>query len=95
LQAQILPETNTAFGSKIEVPSPCPQGLPRFRGGPASTTSLPGPARASLAIRPARLLAHLKWAFSEVSSPISHAVRPLGSYHVNPHLHRWDLPPVV
>ncbi len=33
--------------------------LPRFHGGSASTTSLSRPAQASLALRPAGLLAHL------------------------------------
>ncbi len=33
--------------------------LPRFQGGPASTTSLSRPAQASLVLRPAGLLAHL------------------------------------
>src|SRR6266568_236368 len=33
---------------------PCPRGLPRLTGGSASTTSLSRPARASLALRPAR-----------------------------------------
>ncbi len=33
--------------------------LPRFQGGSASTTSLSRPAQASLALRPAGLLAHL------------------------------------
>src|SRR5258705_7516155 len=38
---------------------PCPCCLPRLTGGSASTTSLSGPAQASLAVRPARLLARL------------------------------------
>src|SRR5258708_37569098 len=39
---------------------PCPRGLPRLTGGSASTTSLSRPAQASLALRPARLLARPK-----------------------------------
>ena len=38
---------------------PCPCCLPRLTGGSASTTSLLRPAQASLALRPARLLARL------------------------------------
>jgi hypothetical protein len=38
---------------------PCPRGLPQLLGGSASTTSLSRPAQASLALRPARLLARL------------------------------------
>src|SRR5271155_3183898 len=39
---------------------PCPRGLPRLTGGSASTTSLSRPAQASLALRPAGLLARPK-----------------------------------
>src|SRR5713101_8494307 len=39
---------------------PHPRGLPRLTGGSASTTSLSRPAQASLALRPARLLARPK-----------------------------------
>src|ERR1700682_2010938 len=39
---------------------PCPRGLPRLTGGSASTTSLSGPAQASLALRPAESLARPK-----------------------------------
>src|SRR5262249_48243122 len=42
---------------------PCPCGLPRLIGGSASTTLLSRPAQALLALRPAKLLAHLVWAF--------------------------------
>src|SRR6266849_1841844 len=39
---------------------PCPCCLPRLTGGSASATSLSRPSQASLALRPARLLARLK-----------------------------------
>src|ERR1700730_4654179 len=39
---------------------PCPRGPPRLTGGSASTTSLSRPTQASLALRPARLLARPK-----------------------------------
>src|ERR1017187_8627533 len=42
---------------------PCPRGLPHLLVGSASTTSLSRPAQASLALRPARLLARLTRAF--------------------------------
>src|SRR3954468_561259 len=40
----------------LSVASPSHAGLPRYSGGSASITSLSRPARASLALRPARLL---------------------------------------
>src|SRR6185437_1792448 len=43
---------------------PCPCSLPRLIGGSASTTKLSRPAQASLALRPAELLAHPTWALS-------------------------------
>src|SRR5260370_13860567 len=39
---------------------PCPRGHPQLLGRSASTTSLSRPAQASLALRPARLLARLR-----------------------------------
>ena len=45
------------IGSGNSVPFPVRDGLPLFVEGSASATSLSGPARASLALRPARSLA--------------------------------------
>src|SRR6267154_1595672 len=47
---------------------PCPRGLPRLTGGSASTTSLSRPPQASLALRPARLLARPKADFCPEAS---------------------------
>ncbi len=74
---------------------PCPRGLPHPAGGSASTTSLSRPVRASLVLRPARLLAHQMWALSRGSDRTSYLVQSLGSYHVNRQLHGWLLPPLV
>ena len=63
---------------------PVPHGLPRISGGSASTTSLSRPARASLALRPARLLTHHAWALSRGFDPISYPIEPLVSYQVLP-----------
>ena len=41
---------------RLSVATPSHSGLPRISGGSASITSLSGPAQASLALRPARLL---------------------------------------
>src|SRR5512132_4097723 len=63
---------------------PCPRGLPRLTGGSASTTSLSRPAQASLALRPAGLLARPKADFySEASTrPVT---RPCCSVAITSH----------
>src|SRR5437588_6895665 len=75
---------------------PCPCCLPRLTGGSASTTSLSRPSQASLALRPARLLARLKSGrLSRGSDPVSYPTKPLGSYHAHRRLHGWVLPPLA
>src|ERR1700693_1547253 len=73
---------------------PCPRGLPRLTGGSASTTSLSGPAKSSLAFRPARLLARPKADFCPEAStrPVARLGRPVAptSYR---QLHGWILLP--
>src|SRR5271165_933305 len=59
---------------------PCPRGLPRLIGGSASTTILSRPAQASLALRPAKLLAHHAWALSRGSIAASFPDAMLVSY---------------
>src|ERR1700726_3179450 len=75
---------------------PCPRGLPRLTGGSASTTSLSRPAQASLALRPARLLARPKADFCPEAStwPVT---RPSRSVATMPYrqLHGWILLPLV
>ena len=63
---------------------PVPRGLPRISGGSASTTSLSRPAQASLALRPASLLAHHAWALLRGFDPTSHPIESLVSYQVLP-----------
>ena len=69
--------------------------LPRFQGGSASTTSLSRPAQASLALRPAGLLAHLTVDFVTRLRPVRYPTGPLVSYHVYRQLHGWVLPPLA
>src|SRR6266853_2255164 len=75
---------------------PCPRGLPRLTGGSASTTSLSRPAQASLALRPAGLLARPKADFCPEASaqPVT---RPSRSVAITSHrqLHEWILLPLV
>src|SRR5271167_2206259 len=73
---------------------PCPHGLPRLTGGSASTTSLSGPAQASLALRPARLLARPRADFCPEASTRS-VTRPSRSVATmsNRQLHVWILLP--
>src|SRR6266478_9102251 len=56
-------------------------GLPRLTGGSASTTSLSGPAQASLALRPAGSLARLKADFRPEAStwPVTRPSRSVAS----------------
>src|SRR5882724_4303893 len=71
---------------------PCPRGLPRLTGGSASTTSLSGPAQASLALRPARSQPAQGGLLSRGFDPVSYPTEPLGSYHVIPTT-TWVDPP--
>ena len=75
---------------------PCPCSLPRLIGGSASTTILSRPAQASLALRPARLLARPKADFCPEAStrPVA---RPRRSVAITSHrqLHEWILLPLV
>src|SRR5713226_8816535 len=75
---------------------PYPRGLPRLTGGSASTTSLSRPAQASLALRPAGLLARPKADFCPEAStqPVT---RPSRSVAITSHrqLHEWILLPLV
>src|SRR6266478_6271313 len=73
---------------------PCPRGLPRLTGGSASTTSLSGPAQASLALRPARSQPAQRRTLSRGSDPISYPIKSLGSYHVLP-ITTWMDPPSI
>jgi hypothetical protein len=69
---------------RISVTSPSHAGLPRFSGGSASITSLSGPAQASLALRPARLLNRPWRPLSRGFSPAGYPTKPLVSYQVLP-----------
>ena len=70
--------------------------LPRLTGGSASTTSLSRPAQASLALRPAGLLARPKADFCPEASTRS-VTRPRRSVAITSHrqLHEWILLPLV
>jgi len=71
-------------------------GLPRYSGGSASTTSLSRPAQASLALRPAGLLSHPKWPWSQGFGPARYRSKPLVSYQTYQQLSGWDFhPPVI
>src|ERR1700694_664385 len=75
---------------------PCLRGLPRLTGGAASTTSLSGPAQASLALRPARLLARPKADFCPEAStrPVTRPRRSVATMSYR-QIHGWILPPLV
>src|SRR6266852_9471049 len=75
---------------------PCPRGLPRLTGGSASTTSLSRPAQASLALRPARLLARPKADFCPEAStrPVTRPSRSVATTSYR-QLHGWILLPLV
>src|SRR6202790_2686758 len=75
---------------------PCPRGLPRLTGGSASTTSLSRPPQASLALRPARLLARPKADFCPEAStwPVTRPSRSVATTSYR-QLHGWILPPLV
>src|SRR5882672_422931 len=75
---------------------PHPRGLPRLTGGSASTTSLSRPAQASLALRPARLLARPKADFYPEAStrPVTRPCRSVATTSYR-QLHEWILLPLV
>src|ERR1700736_4284470 len=75
---------------------PCPRGLPRLTGGSASTTSLSRPPQASLALRPARLLARPKADFCPEAStwPVTRPSRSVATMSYR-QLHGWILLPLV
>ena len=56
-----------AAGALPRLAFPVPCCLPRSRDGSASILPLSRPAQASRMLRPARLLAHLKWTLSRGS----------------------------
>jgi len=67
----------------LSVSSP-PHGLPRLTGGSASTTSLSGPAQASLALRPAGSQPAQRRTFVPRLRSSGYPTESLGSYHVSP-----------
>ena len=75
---------------------PDPFCLPRFRVGSASTLQLSGPAQALLALRPAKLLAHLSVDFVARFQPgqfPNRTARP--AIESNHQVFEWVLPPLV
>src|SRR5208283_2905847 len=68
---------------------PCPRGLPRARGGSASASTLSGPARTSLTLRPAGSLDHPRWPLSRGFDGASYPATTLVSYQVNRQLPGW------
>ena len=69
---------------RLSVATPSHSGLPRISGGSASITSLSGPAQASLALRPARLLNRPWRPLSRGFDPAGYPTKPLVSYQVLP-----------
>jgi hypothetical protein len=69
---------------RLSVATPSHTGLPRISGGSASITSLSGPAQASLALRPARLLNRPWRPLSRGFDPAGYPAKPLVSYQVLP-----------
>ncbi len=74
---------------------PIPRGLPRQKGGSASTSSLSRPAQASLALRPAGSLDRPRRPLSRGFETASYPTAPLVSYQINRQLSGWHLPPLV
>jgi len=74
---------------------PRSRGLPQMAGGSASALSLSRPAQASLALRPAGSLSHLKRPSSRGSSPASYPAKLLVSFRINRQLSGWNLPPLM
>jgi len=64
---------------------PRSRGLPRSKGGSASTISLSGPAQASLTLRPARLLNRLTRPLSRGFDTVGYPAVPLVSYQIDRH----------
>ena len=74
---------------------PVPRGLPRQKGGSASTISLSRPAQTSLALRPAGSLDRPRRPLSRGFETASYPTAPLVSYQINRQLSGWVLPPLV
>src|SRR6516165_10084180 len=74
---------------------PRSRGLPQMAGGSASALSLSRPAQASLALRPAGSLSHLKRPSSRGSTPASYPAKLLVSFRINRQLSGWNLPPLM
>src|SRR5207253_10977633 len=74
---------------------PRSRGLPQMAGGSASALSLSRPAQASLTLRLAGLLSHLKRPLSRGFSPSGYPAEPLVSYQINRQLSGWNLPPLM
>ncbi len=74
---------------------PIPRGLPRQKGGSASTISLSRPAQTSLALRPAGSLSRPRRPLSRGFDTASYPTAPLVSYQINRQLSGWILPPLV
>ena len=73
------------------LPGPC--GLPRTLGGSASTTSLSGPAQASLTLRPVESLSRPRRPLSQGFDTASCPTAPPASYRANRPLPGWDFHP--
>src|SRR5258708_38945447 len=74
---------------------PDPLGLPQSSAGSAPTLSLSRPARASHALRPARLLIHHSWTLSRGSSQPRSQDCCSPAIESNHQLFEWVLPPLV
>ena len=75
--------------------SSLPMQPPRLIGGSASTTKLSRPAQASLALRPAELLAHPTWALSQGFIAAVSLLRCSSATRSNQHLSGRVLPSLV
>src|SRR5260370_38858607 len=74
---------------------PDPLGLPHSSAGSAPTWSLSRPARASHALRPARLLIHHSWTLSRGSRQPRSQDCCSPAIESNHQLFEWVLPPLV
>ncbi len=71
---------------------PVPRGLPHLTDGSASATSLSRPAQASLALRPASLLAHPRWTLSQGFDPAGYPTKPLARARFELSESVWGIP---
>ncbi len=74
---------------------PADVAFPLGEGGSASTSVLSRPARASLVLRPARLLSHPRWLLSQGSDLPRCRAKPLVSYQIYRQLSGWDFHPLA